>query len=179
MRETDGESKILRTLSDRVTCLRPLGATPMMEETMQTDTDRAAILALMESERKAHQAKDGAAIVSHFTRDAVIFDLSPPLLSPLGTDAEAMQGWLDTWNGPVDLAPRDMKVTISGDSAFAHGFLELSGWPKAAEGEKISLWMRATLCFARVGDDWKIVHEHTSVPFRMDGSFEAALDLKP
>jgi hypothetical protein len=26
---------------------------------------------------------------------------------------------------------------------------------------------------------WKIVHEHTSVPFHMDGSFRAATDLTP
>jgi ketosteroid isomerase-like protein len=26
---------------------------------------------------------------------------------------------------------------------------------------------------------WKIAHEHTSVPFYMDGSFRAAIDLKP
>jgi ketosteroid isomerase-like protein len=39
--------------------------------------------------------------------------------------------------------------------------------------------MRATLCFVRKGGGWKIVHEHTSVPFHMDGSFQAALDLKP
>ena len=26
---------------------------------------------------------------------------------------------------------------------------------------------------------WKIAHEHTSVPFYMDGSFRAAVDLEP
>ena len=26
---------------------------------------------------------------------------------------------------------------------------------------------------------WKIMHEHSSVPFYMDGSFKAAVDLKP
>jgi ketosteroid isomerase-like protein len=127
----------------------------------------------------AHRQKDGARIVSHYEKDAVIFDLSPPLLSPLGTDAAAVQGWLDTWDGPVDQTPRDVEITVGGDFAFAHGFLELSGHPKAAEGEKISLWMRATVCLARHGSGWKIVHEHTSVPFYMDGSFRAALDLKP
>jgi ketosteroid isomerase-like protein len=150
-----------------------------MENIMTTKTDKAAIVAVMEDVRKAHQEKSGAAIVANYIKDAVIFDLSPPLLSPLGTNATAVQGWLDGWDGPVDLAPRDMEITISGDTAFAHGFFELSGHPKAAGGQKINLWMRATLCFARSGDGWRIVHEHTSVPFYMDGSFRAALDLKP
>jgi PhnB protein len=26
---------------------------------------------------------------------------------------------------------------------------------------------------------WKIVHEHSSTPFYMDGSYRAAVDLKP
>jgi ketosteroid isomerase-like protein len=151
----------------------------MMEDIMNTDTDKAAILALIESVRKAHLAKDGAKIVSHYTSDAVIFDLSPPLISPFGTDARAVQGWLDTWDGPIDQVARDMQITVGGDIAFAHGFFELSGSPKAANGEHVSFWMRATLCLARDGDGWKIVHDHTSVPFRMDGSFLAALDLQP
>ena len=146
---------------------------------MNTDNDKAAILALIESVRKAHLAKDGARIVSHYKSDAVVFDLSPPLISPLGTDARAVQGWLDTWDGPVDQVARDMAVTVSGDTAFAHGFFELSGSPKAANGQHVSFWMRATLCFARGNDGWKIVHEHTSVPFRMDGSLQVALDLRP
>jgi ketosteroid isomerase-like protein len=146
---------------------------------MNTDSDKAAILKLMDSVRKAHQEKDAAGIVSHYVKGAVIFDLSPPLISPLGTDAKAVQGWLETWDGPVDLAPRDIEITISGDLAFAYGFLELSGQPKAAEGQHISLWIRATLCFLRGDDGWRIAHEHTSVPFYMDGSFRAALDLKP
>ena len=145
---------------------------------MTIDTDKAAILKVLEGVRKAHQAKDAEAIVSHYAKDAVIFDLSPPLVSPLGTDAKAVQGWLDTWNGPVDQATRDIEITVAGDIAFCHGFIELSGVPKMA-GREIRLWMRATFCFARQGDGWKIVHEHSSVPFYMDGSFRAALDLKP
>jgi ketosteroid isomerase-like protein len=150
-----------------------------MEEIMNTETDKNAIMALIEKVRKAHQAKDAEQIVSHYDKDAVIFDLSPPLISPLGTDAKAVKAWLDTWDGPIDQAPRDIEITVSDDSAFCHGFFELSGTPKAAGGQQISLWMRATLCFARTGSGWKIVHEHTSVPFYMDGSFSAALDLKP
>lgn len=38
---------------------------------------------------------------------------------------------------------------------------------------------RVTLCLRRVGSAWMIVHEHESVPFYMDGSFRAAVDLQP
>jgi hypothetical protein len=42
--------------------------------------------------------------------------------------------------------------------------------------------MRATACLAHQSGDWKIAHEHTvhtSVPFNMDGSYRAAIDLTP
>jgi PhnB protein len=41
------------------------------------------------------------------------------------------------------------------------------------------VWVRATDCCRKIDDKWKIVHEHQSVPFYMDGSYRAAVDLKP
>jgi ketosteroid isomerase-like protein len=46
-------------------------------------------------------------------------------------------------------------------------------------GEKTDLWFRHTVCFRKVDGTWKIVHFHESVPFYMDGSYKAAIDLKP
>lgn len=40
--------------------------------------------------------------------------------------------------------------------------------------------MRETLCLERQGSgEWKIVHEHTSVPFYMDATLRPAFDLEP
>jgi hypothetical protein len=46
-------------------------------------------------------------------------------------------------------------------------------------GGKDDLWFRHTLGFRKIDEQRKIVHEHESVPFYMDGSFKAAVDLKP
>jgi PhnB protein len=43
----------------------------------------------------------------------------------------------------------------------------------------VNFWMRETLCLARRGSGWRIVHEHTSVPFYMDASLRPAFDLEP
>jgi ketosteroid isomerase-like protein len=40
-------------------------------------------------------------------------------------------------------------------------------------------WLRITRTLARMAGDWRITHEHESVPFHMDGSFRAAVDLEP
>ena len=46
-------------------------------------------------------------------------------------------------------------------------------------GEKVELWFRATACFRRDDGEWRITHMHNSVPFAMDGSDKALLDLRP
>ncbi len=50
---------------------------------------------------------------------------------------------------------------------------------RKTDGEVIDLWRRQTFGLKRVRGAWKIVHEHSSVPFYMDGSYRAAIDLKP
>jgi PhnB protein len=39
--------------------------------------------------------------------------------------------------------------------------------------------VRATVGLRKIDGKWSIVHEHLSVPFYMDGSYRAAVDLKP
>jgi ketosteroid isomerase-like protein len=71
----------------------------------------------------------------------------------------------------------DLDVTVAGDLAFAHGLLHLTG--SRTSGEQTDVWVRQTFCLRRVNGAWRIVHEHASVPFYMDGSYRAAVDLKP
>jgi ketosteroid isomerase-like protein len=143
----------------------------------QASRDEANIRALVETINEAHRNKDAAAIVAPYAQDAVVCDLAPPLCHR-GMDLPAKQAWLDTWEGPIERESRDFNITVSGDYAFCHGFYRLGGTPKAA-GRPISFWMRATVCLHRDGGAWRIVHEHTSVPFYMDGSLRPAFDLQP
>jgi ketosteroid isomerase-like protein len=137
----------------------------------------AEIRDLIDSLFEAHHQKNAAAIAAPYSPDAAIFDLSPPLAHP-GVTVERKQPWLDSWETPIDLEFRSLKITVSGNHAFGHGFLRMSGTPKAA-GRHIDFWMRATYCFTRGAEGWRIVHEHTSVPFYMDGSLRPAFDLEP
>jgi ketosteroid isomerase-like protein len=139
--------------------------------------DGAHILALAESMLKANHDKNADAFATPFAKDAAVFNLAPPLVHH-GIDLEEKQAWFDSWATPVDLESRDLKVSVSGDLAFCYGFLRMSGTKKGAERE-VDFWMRETLCFERVGGEWKIVHEHTSVPFYMDATLRPAFDLQP
>jgi ketosteroid isomerase-like protein len=143
----------------------------------QYSRDEADIRALIERVHKAHHNKDAAAIIAPYAPDADVFSLAPPLAYH-GMDLEQKKAWLDTWEGPVERESRSIKITVSGDFAFCHGFCRVSGNPKAA-GRPISFWMRVTLCLHRDGGSWRIVHEHTPVPFYMHGSPRPAFDLQP
>jgi ketosteroid isomerase-like protein len=137
----------------------------------------AEIRALIDSIHEAHHEKDAAAIAEPYASDAVIFDLSPPLAHP-GVSIERKQPWLDSWETPIELESRDLNLTVNGDYAFGHGFLRMRGTKKFAD-RPVDFWMRATYCFERKTNGWRIVHEHTSVPFYMDGSLRPAFDLQP
>jgi ketosteroid isomerase-like protein len=139
--------------------------------------DEVAILALIDARHEAHHNKDGEAVAAGYATDAAVFSLAPPLMYH-GVDAAEKQAWLDSWEGPVEIESRDFKLTVSGDFAFGHGFLRLSGTKKGVEG-KVDFWMRSTLAFERQIGGWRIVHDHVSVPFYMDGSLRPAFDLLP
>jgi ketosteroid isomerase-like protein len=145
--------------------------------TKQHSRDEAEILALLEGVGNAHDDKNGAAIAAAYSRDAIVCDLSPPL-AHYGVDGAAKQAWLDTWEGPVELEPRNTTITVSGDVAIVQGFTRMSGKPKAAP-KPISFWLRDTICLNRERRSRKIVHHHGSVPFYMDGSLRPAFDLQP
>jgi len=144
---------------------------------VSTSTGEAEIMALIEARHQAHHDKDGAAIAASYASDAAVFSLAPPLTHH-GVDPVEKQRWLDSWATPVEIESRDFKLTVSGDFAFGHGFLRLSGTKNGAEG-KVDFWMRSTLCLERQANGWRIIHEHVSVPFYMDGSPRPAFDLQP
>ncbi len=139
--------------------------------------DEAEILALGGALHIAHLNKDPEGIAAPYAAHAVIYDLEPPL-SHDGISVERKRKWLETWDTPIELIARDFKVVISGDHAYGHGFLRMSGTKKGVD-HPVSFWMRATMCFERIDGKWRIVHEHNSVPFYMDGSLRPAFDLQP
>jgi ketosteroid isomerase-like protein len=143
---------------------------------MNLNTDTIEIEAVLGSVRQGHYEKDPAAIGAQFAPEAVIFDLSPPLGHKV--DVPSLAAWLDTWDGPVRLETRNLAIAVSGELAFCYGLYKVSAKTKP-DGQQVEWWQRITVCLRRIDGIWKIVHEHTSVPFYMDGSYRAAIDLKP
>ncbi len=100
-------------------------------------SDEAAILSVVETLRRSHHNKDAALFAAQFAPDAAIFNLAPPLIHH-GIDLKEKQAWLDSWTTPVNIESRDLKITVSGDFAFCHGYLRMSGTKKEPKVRSIS-----------------------------------------
>jgi ketosteroid isomerase-like protein len=139
----------------------------------------AEIRALVEERSAAIRDKDAARAMATLAGDVVAFELAPPLA--LGPDAAldeaGLAAWLSGWAGPVGIEIRDLHVETGGDVGWCRSLNRLHGSLKG--GRKVDMWMRSTLAFRRRDAAWKIAHGHSSVPFLMDGSYRAAIDLSP
>lgn len=150
-----------------------------MTATTSKATHEAQIRKLVDNWANALRAKDADRVVSHYAAENVMFVLAPPLqYSPDNSfGKKGVEEWFASFKGPIGYEIRDLKITTGDDVAFCHSLNRLNA--KKTDGEKTDMWVRETLCFRKVDDQWKITHQHESVPFYMDGSYKAAVDLRP
>ena len=145
---------------------------------IDTMTDEAQIRQLVDSWTEALRAKNLDTLMSHYTPDLLLYDLAPPLLhSGSCVNRKNLEEWLATFDGPVGMEVRNLSVTTGGDLAYSTCLERISG--RRTSGEQTDVWVRSTVGYRKIDGKWMIAHEHTSVPFYMDGSDKAALDLKP
>lgn len=137
------------------------------------------IRALLQARADALHARDTPAAVAPLADDVVTYDLDPPLAQAggRGHDHAGLERWFATWRSPIAYRLGELTVVAEGDVAFSYSLNQISG--TKADGAEIDLWFRSTVCLRRIEGAWRIVHEHASTPFSMDGSQRAALDLKP
>jgi ketosteroid isomerase-like protein len=142
-------------------------------------TDDRAILAVLDDGFSAIAAGDADRAVAGYAPDVVAYELQPPLAftGDEARDPEGLRSWFATWQAPPVIVLHKPRVEIEGSLAVVYGFANMRG--RKTDEADIDLWYRATFVL-RGGDvGWRVIHTHTSVPFRMDGSEKAALDLRP
>jgi ketosteroid isomerase-like protein len=143
---------------------------------MTTTSEKVAIAKKIEQWTQAIASKDAGAVSRFFTSDVVTFDLAPPLKHS-GFDGKALQEWFKTWQSNISYEVTDQVIEAGDTIAVARSLAHMTG--TKTNGDKVDLWTRSTVCFRKEGEEWKVMHVHSSVPFLMDGSFKAAVDLKP
>ena len=141
--------------------------------------DANHVLELVARRNAAVARGDAAAMVAPLSADVVHYSLAPPLAQSgaEARDPAAAAAWLATWDAPPRIALPHPTVLLDGDLAVIFGLAVMGG--TEAGGEEGGVLYRTTIVLRRRDGVWAIAHEHESVPFLMDGSDKAALDLEP
>jgi uncharacterized protein (TIGR02246 family) len=140
--------------------------------------DEAEIRAIIEDYGEGLRNRDADRCVAHYADDILQFDLAPPLeYRGKETARKHLSEWFKTFSSPIEVEISGLKISAGADTAFAHVLNHISG--TSTNGQKNDHWVRVTIGFRKIDGKWLVTHEHVSVPFYMDGSLRAALDLKP
>lgn len=136
----------------------------------------SAIRQLIEDWRAAVRASDVPRIVSYYAEDIVAFDAILQLQFK-GRDAyqKHWQACTEMCKGPMTFDIAELQIHADQQVAFAHYLCHCGG--TGPDGKPHSSWMRVSAGYRKQGDDWKVIHEHFSAPFDMDG--KALFDLQP
>jgi ketosteroid isomerase-like protein len=89
---------------------------------------------------------------------------------------QRLEEWFGSFATPIDYSITEILVTVSGDVAFDHHLVHVAG--TNVKGEVVDMWFRETVGWKRSGGEWKVTHQHSSVPFDMKSGM-AKLDLAP
>jgi predicted dithiol-disulfide oxidoreductase (DUF899 family)/ketosteroid isomerase-like protein len=140
--------------------------------------DEAGVREVIADWASAVRAKDLDRAIIHYAADVVSFDLAPPLRY-VGREVvrKSLAGWFPTFQGLIGFDVHDLAITAGRGVAFCRSLNRITGM--RTNGEETDVWVRATMGFRKVEGRWLIAHEHASVPFHMDGSYRAAVDLTP
>lgn len=113
---------------------------------------------------RAVENRDAAALVADYTPDVVSYDAIPPYKN-VGPDTirQAWEHCLPYFPDSFKSEHRDLTFQIDGDLAVVHGLHHFV--PEQADHPCGHTWMRITICYRRIDGNWKVFHEHISVPF--------------
>ena len=125
----------------------------------------------------AVRARDVEALAEQFAEDVVIFDAVGRLRDQgRGAEVSRLETWFGSYQDDLSLGIRDIEIVAGDGVAFGHYLFRVTG--TMVDGTEVSMWLRATAGFREFEDGWRIVHEHSSVPF--DGATgEVLVGLEP
>ena len=136
------------------------------------------IRALIRDRANAIRARDVRGAVAGCAPDLLVFDVVHPFqYSGQDTVRQRAAEWLSSFKGPLDYEMHDLTIDAGDDVAFSHSLNRVTA--TTAEGNKLDMWWRATVCYRKVNGEWKVTHEHNSVPFDAGSGKGVAAGLKP
>jgi uncharacterized protein (TIGR02246 family) len=124
---------------------------------------RSDIKELLEDWSAAIRTKDIDRLMTYYAPGIVYFDVTPPLQHK-GRDAvrENFARWFDQFSGDIGIQIHDLHISMSGSLATALMLHRTSGLHKG--GRRVDHWVRVTVSCQRLDGQWRITHEHASLP---------------
>jgi uncharacterized protein (TIGR02246 family) len=133
--------------------------------TQREGTAESEIRALIESWADAVRRHDYAGVLAHHEQDIVMFDVPPPLQS------RGMAEYKTTWDlffrhhqPSQAFDVEELAITAGQDVAFAVAIMRCGSGASNSPLEKEGFLFRLTMGLRRIDGDWRIAHEHHSVP---------------
>jgi ketosteroid isomerase-like protein len=123
------------------------------------------IKTLLQDWAAAVRRHDVPAILAHHDADMTMFDLPPPL------QCKGISAYERTWDlffpyhkpgAAFDI--EELSVTAGQDVAFAAAIMRCGPDSSSNPKDKDGFQFRLTVGLRKVGDQWRILHEHHSVP---------------
>jgi len=136
--------------------------------------DEAQIQQLIADQQRAICTKDVDQIMTRYAAEAIVFDVKPPFQTK-GQEAvrHTWEACLPYFPDSFEIETRDLNITANDDLAAAHWLFRFIG---TVDHPAMQTWMRVTAVCRKNGGNWKILHEHISVPFDPETS-KAAFTL--
>jgi uncharacterized protein (TIGR02246 family) len=134
--------------------------------TATPDKDEAQIRECLDKWTRALHAKDLGALMALYAPDTIAFDLMPPSQVDASQYRQNLQRWLAMMSSPIAYEIHDLRITASGDVAFSHNLGHVTA--TRTNGEKADYWVRVTVGFRKRDGQWRVTHDHVSMPFDME-----------
>jgi len=128
-------------------------------------TEEIRIKALLDAWADAVRRHDVPAILAHHSADMVMFDVPPPLQS------KGISAYAETWDlmfryhkpgAAFDI--EELTVTAGQDVAFAVAIMRCGPDSSSNPADRDGFLFRLTVGLRKVEGEWRIAHEHHSVP---------------
>lgn len=129
------------------------------------NTEEIRIKALLEAWADAVRRHDVPAILAHHEPDMVMFDVPPPLQCKGITAYEQTWDLFFRYHKPgkaFDI--EELAVTAGPDVAFAVAIMRCGPDSSCNPADKDGFLFRLTVGLRQIDGEWRIAHEHHSVP---------------
>lgn len=133
-----------------------------IERKTQNDAE-AEVRRMVHQWTKALEARDYDGLVANYTEDSVLFGGIPPYKTV------GPQNIRKLWEGCLPHFPefksvhQNLTFEVGDDVAFVHGLHQFQTSP--TDHPAGQSWMRVTICFRKMHGQWRVLHEHVSLPF--------------